>query len=65
MRVPPLGQAPLVIERPRAIATDERLDAIFAAKSALRRAYALRAASDVQIDQLKLLVSKLEAEQRG
>jgi hypothetical protein len=53
------------IERPALAAADRTLDALFAARAALRRAIALRDSATLQADQLKALVDRLEAEGRG
>ena len=45
--------------------SDRAGDALFAARSALKRAYAMRASADVQVDQLRALIDRLEAERRA
>jgi hypothetical protein len=60
-----LGRAPVVVEHLRAVAADPKDDALFAARSALRRAYTLRDGAQVQIDQLRGLVERLQAERRA
>ena len=41
------------------------MDALFAAKSALKRAIAVQQSSELQVDQLRALVDRLEAERRS
>lgn len=65
VRVVVVARAPIVIVRPRVAAADSSEDALFAAKSALRRAYAMRTTADVQVDQLRALVDRLESERRA
>jgi hypothetical protein len=60
-----VGRAPLVVTRPRVAAADISDDALFAARSALRHAYAMRTTADTQVEQLKKLVDRLEAERRA
>lgn len=64
VKIPRLGNGELVIERPPVAAADARLDALFAARAALKRAYTLRQAAELQVDQLRALVDRLEREMR-
>ncbi|MDP9276107.1 MAG: hypothetical protein M3O99_11000 [Chloroflexota bacterium] len=60
-----VGRAPLVVTRPHVADADSSGDALFAARSALKRAYAMRASADVQVQQLRVLVERLTAERRA
>jgi hypothetical protein len=60
-----IARAPLIVSRPRAAAADDSDAALFAARSALKRAYAMRATADLQVEQLRVLVDRLEAERRA
>jgi hypothetical protein len=59
------ARAPLIIERPRVAAADSSEDALFSAKSALKRAYAVQHSAQLQVDVLRALVDRLEAERRA
>jgi hypothetical protein len=59
-----VGREALVVTRPVAQAADRQNDAIFVARSALKRAIAVRRDADLQVEQLRALVSQLEAESR-
>jgi hypothetical protein len=58
-----VARAPLVVTRPAAPTADPTDDALFAARSALKRAYAMRSTADLQIEQLRALIAKLEGRQ--
>lgn len=58
--VPRLGRGALRIERARAVAADPGTETLFTARAALRRAYALRDSAQLQVDQLRALVARLE-----
>jgi hypothetical protein len=60
-----VGSAPLVVTRPAAQAADRQNDAVFAARSALKRAIAIRHDADLQVEQLRAIVDRLEAERRA
>jgi DNA-binding GntR family transcriptional regulator len=55
----------LVVTRPSLPAADRRNDSLFVARAALQRAVAVRAAANLQVDQLRALVDHLEAERRA
>lgn len=59
-----LGRSELVVTRPLSPATDPRSEPLLAARAALRRALAMRYDVEVQIDQLRALVARLELEAR-
>jgi len=59
-----LGRTALVVARPALAAADRANDSLFTARAALRRAIATRASADLQIDQLRALVARLQAERR-
>jgi hypothetical protein len=52
----------LLASRPELAAADRRNDSVFTARAALKRAIATRASADLQIEQLRELVARLEAE---
>jgi len=56
-----LARAPLVVSRPHLAAADSQNDALFVARAALRRAISMRASADLQVDQLRALVARLES----
>jgi hypothetical protein len=60
-----LGLSAVIVQRPALVAADPRQDALFAARSAYRRAVAMRDSATLQCDQLKVIVERLEAEARG
>lgn len=60
-----MAREPIVVQRPTVVAVDARMDALFAAKSALKRAIAVQQSSELQVDQLRALVDRLEAERRS
>src|SRR2546426_12630084 len=53
-----------VVARPELAGAERRNDELFIARAALRRAIATRTSADLQIDQLRELVARLEAERR-
>jgi hypothetical protein len=57
-----MGRATLVVTRPRLEAADRKNDSLFTARAALRRAINARASADAQIELLRDLVARLEAE---
>ena len=59
-----LGRAPLVIERPRALAADPGHEAVFAARAALKRALAIRRDAELQIEKLRMFIGTLDSEAR-
>jgi len=59
-----LGRAPVVITRPRLEAADRENDSLFLARAALRRAIGACASAELDVDQLRALVDRLEAERR-
>jgi hypothetical protein len=50
------------IERPRVLAGDPAYETLFAARAALKRALAMRRDVEVQVEQLRALVARLEAD---
>jgi hypothetical protein len=67
VKVPPIGQSPLVIERPVVTAADPANDAILGAKAALRGAVSVResaramfGAAEREVERLRTLVKRLE-----
>jgi hypothetical protein len=60
-----VGREALVVTRPVAQAADPQNDAVFAARSALKRAIAVRRDAELQVEQLRALVFHLEAERRS
>lgn len=63
----PLGRDRVVAvtERPGVPAADPGIDALFTARAALKRAYGVRAAAELQVEQLRALVARLEAERKA
>ena len=59
-----MARAALVVSQPRLEAADRTNDALFAARAALKRAIAARASATLQVDELRALVQRLEAERR-
>lgn len=51
-------------DRPAAAAADPAHETLFAARAALKRALAMRRDVEVQVDQLRALVARLEAAAR-
>jgi hypothetical protein len=60
-----LGHTPVTIARPRTAAASGSEASLFAAKSALKRAITVRDQATLQVDQLRALVDRLEAERRA
>lgn len=54
-----------MVEHLGVAAQDHRLGALFAARAALKRAYAVRSAAELQVDQLRALVDRPDAQARG
>lgn len=57
-------RAAAVTERPAVPAADPGVDALFIARAALKRAYAVRAAAELQVEQMRALVALLEADRK-
>lgn len=56
-----VGHAELVVSRPRVSAAESDASALYAARAALKRAHAMRAAAELlQVDQMRALVTRLE-----
>ena len=60
-----IGRAALVVARPATPAADRSGDPLFAARSALQRALRMRETADVQVEALRQIVDRLEAERRA
>jgi hypothetical protein len=60
-----LGRAPLIVERPRAVAADPAHETLFVARASLKRALTVRRDAELQVDQMRSLVSRLERERGG
>jgi len=56
------ARSELVVVHPSVPAADPRHETLFAARAALKRAYMVRQAAELQVDQLRALVDRLEAE---
>jgi len=59
-----VARTALLVSRPALAAAERRNDELFIARAALRRAIATRASADLQVDQLRELVARLEAERQ-
>jgi hypothetical protein len=55
-----ISREALVVRRLESPAAGSRYDALFAARAALKRALVLRRDADLQVDQLRALVARLE-----
>src|SRR5437879_4780875 len=59
-----MGRTPLVVTRARPEAADPQNESLFTVRAALKRALAIRRDADLQVEQLRALVDRLEAERR-
>jgi hypothetical protein len=59
-----IGRDALVVSRLSAAAADPSADALFAARAALKRALAIRHDAELQVEQLRALVRRLERDVR-
>jgi hypothetical protein len=57
-----IAHSAIVVVRSRPEAADSQNDALFIARAALKRALAMRRDTETQVQQLRALVSRLEAE---
>ena len=57
-----LGREPLTVERLRVVAADPARETLFVARGALKRALAIRRDAELQIEQLRALVGRLDAD---
>jgi hypothetical protein len=55
-----LGHTALVTTQPLVAAANPRLESLFAARAALKRAIAIRDGAELQVEQLRALVARLE-----
>lgn len=62
MKAPPLARSPIVVSRPRTVAAEREQDALFTARAALRRACEVRQAAEIQVDQLRALIERLQGQ---
>jgi hypothetical protein len=59
-----VARTALLVSRPELATADRRNDSVFTARAAHKRAIATRASANLQIEQLRELVARLEAERR-
>jgi hypothetical protein len=59
-----IGRSAVIVARSRVSAADSAGDSLFVARAALKRAVVLRENASLQVDQLRALVARLEAETR-
>lgn len=60
-----LGGSAIVVTRPIIAAADLRNEALLAAKAVLRRALTARRETELQVEQMRALVARLEAERKA
>lgn len=56
-----IAPSALIVEHPRAAAADPRAETLFVARGALKRAIITRRDAELQVEQLRTLVARLEA----
>ena len=57
-----VARTALIVTRPRAEAADPQNESLFTVRAALKRALAIRRDAELQVEQLRALVNRLEAE---
>jgi len=55
-----MARTPLVVSRPQVAAAVRQNDALFTARAALRRALSIRRDAELQVEQLRAIVARLE-----
>ena len=55
-----IGRTPLGVTRPRAEAANPQNESLFTVRAALKRALAIRRDAELQVEQLRALVARLE-----